>query len=173
MPNGDYFLKIYSYVSYDGMYSPNYSDETITIPITNNSTKYNYSFDVLTDDDYKTILKNNTNTSITFNVLQNGVFTNPNIRVSLYKKELLTAYNQTYSIVDLSDYVTNELTNVDGNIYYVSSNPSYYNGLSSTYNVFNINLINSNFEYNGYKFVFELYDGNKKISTIEKKFIVR
>ena len=173
LPNGDYFLKIYSYVSYDGMYSPNYSDEAITIPITNNSTKYNYSFDVLTDDDYKTILKNNTNTSITFNVLQNGVFTNPNIRVSLYKKELLTAYNQTYSIVDLLDYVTNELTNVDDNIYYVSSNPSYYNGLSSTYNVFNINLINSNFEYNGYKFVFELYDGNKKISTIEKKFIVR
>ena len=70
--NGEYYFKINSYVSYDGLYDTNVSSETITIPMTNNSTRYSYSFDILSDDTYKTILKKDSNTTVKFNILQNG-----------------------------------------------------------------------------------------------------
>ena len=171
--NGEYYFKINSYVSYDGLYDTNVSSETITIPMTNNSTRYSYSFDILSDDTYKTILKKDSNTTVKFNILQNGGFINPNIRVSLYKKNKLTAFDQTYTIVDLKDYVTNSLEKVSENIYYAIKSPLFYNGQASTYNAFNLNFINTNFENNGYKLVFELYSGSVKIATIEKKFIVK
>ena len=171
--NGEYYFKINSYVSYDGLYDTNVSSETITIPMTNNSTRYSYSFDILSDDTYKTILKKDSNTTVKFNILQNGGFINPNIRVSLYKKNKLTAFDQTYTIVDLKDYVTNSLEKVSDNIYYAIKSPLFYNGQASTYNAFNLNFINTNFENNGYKLVFELYSGSVKIATIEKKFIVK
>ena len=113
------------------------------------------------------------NTTVKFNILQNGGFINPNIRVSLYKKNKLTAFDQTYTIVDLKDYVTNSLEKVSDNIYYAIKSPLFYNGQASTYNAFNLNFINTNFENNGYKLVFELYSGSVKIATIEKKFIVK
>ena len=52
-------------------------------------------------------------------------------------------------------------------------NPLQYNGTNASYNNFELDLIHENFENTGYKLVFELYDGDTKVGTIEKKIILK
>lgn len=172
LASGNYYFKINSYVAYDGKYSDEISDTVVTIPVTNNTSKVEYSFDVLLDNESRIISKFDENTSIHFDMLQSGIY-NPNIRVSLYKKKELTAFDQSYTLVDLSEYVTNNLESISDKVYYASKYPLIYNGYKTSYNTIDLGLINSKFENTGYKFVFELYSGSTKIGTIEKKIIVR
>jgi len=172
LPSGNYFFKIYSYASYDGMYSDKISDTVVTIPVTNNTSKVEYSFDVLLDNENRIISKLEESSTIHFDMLQSGIY-NPNIRVSLYKKNELTAFDQSYTLVDLKEFVTNSLESVSDKVYYASKYPLIYNGYKTSYNTLDLKLINSKFENTGYKFVFELYSGNTKIGTIQKKIIVR
>ena len=173
LESGNYYFKIYSYVSYDGKYTNEYSTDVVTIPVTNNTSKVTYSFDVILNNTNRVISKEEETTPIHFEMLQKGPFYNPNIRVSLYKKTELTAYNQSYTLVDLKEYVTNELESVTDDIYYASKYPYFYTGYKNSYNLLDLELINSKFENTGYMFVFELYEGNTKIGTKELKFIVK
>ncbi len=166
---GTYYLKITNYVAFDGYYSNEINTNEIIIPVTVTNTNLNnieYGFDVNMNSEDRIISKTNTTVDVELNIEQNGLLSDPNIRVSLYKKDLLTAYNQNYSIVNLASYVTNTLVSASDNVYYLSTDPNQYNQ-------FIITLITSNFENTGYKYVFELYDGNKKIGTIDKYFIVK
>ena len=126
------------------------------------------------DEESRIISKAETNTTVHFDMLQRGAFYNPNIRISLYiKKDKTTAYNQEYTLVDLKDYVTNELESASDKVYYAAKFPLFYNGYKNSYNKLDLELINSKLENTGYKFVFELYEGNQKIGTIQKKIIAR
>ncbi len=108
-----------------------------------------------------------------FDILQAEDLKEPSIRISLYKKNSLTAYNQDYTIIDLKDYMVNDLVKVEDNVYSITNDPIRYTSPDYLYNNFELNLITENLENNGYKFVFDLYDGNKKIGTINKYFIVK
>ena len=94
---------------------------------------------------------------------------NPNIRVSLYEKKELTAYDQTYNLVDLRDYLYNEIDEVDNKVYMFLDEVVS----SSEYDMYSLSFKNSRFNLNGYKLVFDLYDGDTKVGSIEKKFIVK
>ncbi len=172
---GQYYLKISNYVSVDGHYFEELGINEVAIPVvvTDDDIKVEYGFDVIVDDESRIIKKTEENVNVSFAILQNGAFKNANIRVALYKKDQLTAYDQTYSLVDLREYVTNNLDVVSDKIYYVTTNPFVYDGREETLNHFDLNLETQNFEKTGYKFVFSLYDNNKKIVSIEKYFIVR
>jgi len=172
---GTYYFKISNYVSYDGEYYDELGDVELSIPVTvsDNNTNIEYGFDVIMDSDDRVIDKSETSVQVTFDILQNGALSSPDIRVSLYKKDQLTAYNQDYTIVDLASYVSDSLTTCSTNVYYVTTNPVQYNDTTKLYNNFELNLITANFENKGYKFVFTLYDGAKKIGEIEKRIIVR
>jgi hypothetical protein len=172
---GIYYFKINNYASFDGHYYNELNSTALSIPIKvlDNDTKIKYSFDVIMNDANRIISKTNPTVNVAFNILQNGSLKDPNIRISLYKKDALTAYNQSYSMVDLAAYVSDSLNNCSGNVYYVSTNPVKYNKYTKLYNNFVLNLMTANFENTGYKFVFDLYDGTKKIGTIEKHFIVK
>ncbi len=165
---GTYYFKITSYASYDGYYNDETGNMEISIPVnvTNDNINIPYSFNANMDDTKRIINKTDTPLNIIFDIMQSGSLDNPNIRVSLYKKDSLTAYNQNYSIVNLTDYVSNTLEAATTNIYYVSKNPTEHT-------TFELNLIPTAFENTGYKWVFTLYDGTKKIGTIEKYFIVK
>ena len=146
--SGTYYIKIKAISSYDGMYGNEYSNEiTIPVIVTNNiTTDYGFNVDfnnVITDD------------IVNFDITKTGTFTDPYIRVSLYKKQQLTAYNQDYTLIDLANYTTTSLNKITDNYYTLPQQ---------------LELTNMQ---GGYKFVFELYDGTTKIGTIEKKFIVR
>ena len=148
LETGTYYFKIKALASYDGKYTNTYSNEiTIPVAVTNNVT-IDYGFDVSFDN----VITDNI---INFDIIKTGNFTNPTVRVSLYKKQVLSAYNQDYSLVDLSNYTTTKLNKITDNIYELPNKLELKNMLG------------------GYKFVFELYDGTTKIGTIEKKFIVR
>ena len=80
---------------------------------------------------------------------------------SQYKKNELTAYNQVYDLINLQEVSTNELTEVEENIYTVDST-----SLDLDFNL-------TKLEKTGYELRFELYDGSKFITVMKKRFIVR
>lgn len=170
--DGNYSFVINSYLAYDGFYTNNYSADNITIPVkVSNYVKNEYNFDVLFADEYKIIDKKN-DVTLDLNILQTGVI-NGSVRISLYKKSQLTAYNQDYNLINLADYITNELTIAKENVYNLVENPIVYNNSIDSYNNVKLNLKPANLENGGYKLVFELFDGNQKVGVIEKKFIIR
>lgn len=153
---GTYYLKLKGYLSIDGINKKYTSTDDISIPL--RFTKENncdYDFEVeLTSP----IINKGGNFS--FDITYDGELTDPKLKVSLYKKSELTAYNQNYELVDLKRYVENNLT--------TSSDYKYEINLEDL--VLNIK---DNVESNGYKFVFELYDGNDKITETTIKTIIR
>lgn len=181
LKEGTYYFKINNYVSDDGHYYDELGDIELSIPVNvvNDNSNIIYSFGVLMNDANRIITKAVGEVNVSFNILYSSsleephIIENPNIRVSLFEKDELTAYNQNYSLVDLNDYVVDELEMYEENIYYVTTEPIEYGEPEYLYNSFELNLITSNFENNGYKLVFDLYDDTKKIGTIEKYFIVK
>lgn len=166
LENGTYYIKINKYISEDGYYYDSLYEDEIVIPVIvqNSSIEISdYSFNV--EMATKTIIldKKLEEALVSFNIVYSGNFTEPNIKISLYEKNDLTAYNQNYTLVNISEYSSDTLIAAEKNKYYVDVlNP-----------IFNLNLIPNKFNNNGYKYVFELYDGTNKITKIEKYFIVR
>ena len=113
------------------------------------------------DSEDNIIYKENNKTKMNFEIIESGELESPNIRISLYKSQDLSPYNQTYEIVDLQDYIIDELIEVEENAY-----RAVEKDLELTLNT-------TKFLKTGYEFRFELYDGDKHITTIKKKFIVR
>lgn len=175
LPVGNYFLKIYAFASFDGNYTNQLSSTVATIPVLASETFENtyYGFDVLMDEINQILSKKDTAVELNFNILQNGYLNEPIVRISLYKKSQFTAYNQDYALIDLQNYINDSLEKIEENTYYALKTPISYTGTIDTQNLFSLNLNPSKLDNGGYKFVFELYDGTKKIGIIEKKFIVK
>lgn len=177
LANGNYKLNITSYAAYDGLHTTTFSNNEVEIPvIVNDASQSNikYTFDVISNDSNKILNKSINVISANYALIQKGNFENPNIRVSLYRKNLPTAYDQQYTLVDLEYYISNTLiSSGDTYVYYASSNPQSYNGSATSYNNLELSFITSKFDYTGYRLVFELYDGDEKIGTIENNFIVK
>lgn len=166
LEQGNYKFIITLYTAYDGINSNEILD-SIEIPVYVGENIYNSDndFNVIMDNEDK-IVTTNTN-EFDFEFLVGTITENTNIKMSLYKKNSLSAYDQNYNIVDLGDYlINNNLEKYDENIYYVSKQPKENSTLK-------INFDTSLFEKKGYMFVFELYEGEKLINKINKKFIVK
>ena len=158
---GIYYLKLSSFITKNNIdyLSKNTTEISIPVLISYNGNNIDYTFTVTGED--LNVNKSLNSKTITFNVTLLGVLTDPIIKVSLYEKRSLTAYNQTYDLVNLSSFVSDTLTSTSNNTYYVGSGTT----------TFNLHLINNRFGNNGYKYLFELYDGNMKIGELEKYFI--
>ncbi len=168
LSNGNYYFKVGIFTAYDGYYSKDI-DYTLAIPVQviNQNILKNTNFAVNIDDNNRVITKL-ANAKLNFNIFQNSGLTNPIVRVSLYKKTNLTAFDQEYTSIDLAQYINESLALYKDNIYntYITTN-------SSTINSFVLNLDTTKMESNGYLFLFELYDGDKKIDKIEKTIIIK
>ena len=102
-----------------------------------------------------------------FEILVSEINENTNIKMSLYEKDSLSAYNQNYTLVDLDKYITNNtLEKYEDNIYYALKEPN-------NSNILKLKLNTDLLKKNGYMFVFELYEEEKLINKINKKFIVK
>ena len=162
LTDGSYSLVIVPYVANDGKYTNVYSNSIISIPVASDYQEIlDYEFNVLVDDSYKILNKSDESVIVPFRIINDNSFSDSSVRVSLYKKDSLTAYNQDYSIVDLDNFITNELTLVTNYAYLVDSKS------------FELNLDLTKFEKTGYEIRFELFDGDKRIDVIKKKFIIK
>jgi len=175
LEDGTYYLKISNFISEDGKYYSNLLDNelSITMEVENTNPTDLHQFDVIMDDEDRIINMEDETNNIAFSILYNGELETPNIVVSLYAKSLLTAYDQTYSLVDLQTFVTDTLTPVDTFKYQAISTPQVYEDPDYLYNNFELNLDPTTFDNLSYKYVFELYDDDKLIDTITKSFIAK
>ncbi len=175
LKNGEYYLEINTYLSIDGYYFDEISKDKISIPIIVDKKDYmpSHLFDVQVDVESQIINKEEENVDLNFNIIQGGELEEPNIRISLYQKNQLTAYDQSYSLIDLDDYITNNLEITSPNVYYLSKKPVEYTEKEKNINEYTLNIKTNLLENHSYKFVFDLYDNNIKISSLDKYFIVK
>lgn len=161
---GTYYIRIKNFVSNDGIYYDNLNNNGISIPLyINGYEPLVYGFNIMWVNETPIINKSLVTNKFNFNIINESDFVNPSVRVSLFKKSELTAFNQTYNRVDLKEYVTNNLNEISNQVYDIGINVG----------TFELDSINQKFENTGYKLVFELYDGEKYIDMIQKYFIVK
>ena len=166
LKDGTYYIKINAYSSIDGLYYDSVIDNGIMIPVivSKNFNSSSYGFDVSIDSNNRIIDKDGI-VNLSFNLKQSGL-ENPNIKVSMFKKDQVTAYNQDYTLVNLGLYSDISLERFIDSVYYVSKNPQEES-------IFSFNLDTSLLDKTSYKFVFDLYDGDLKVSSISKNIIIR
>ena len=164
--SGDYKFIITLYTAYDGINS-NESLANIEVPVYVGKNQYNIdnSFNVIMNSEDKIITTNEN--EFDFEILVSEINENTNIKMSLYEKDSLSAYNQNYTLVDLDKYITNNtLEKYEDNIYYALKEPN-------NSNILKLKLNTDLLKKNGYMFVFELYEEEELINKINKKFIVK
>ena len=166
LKDGTYYIKINAYSSIDGLYYDSVIDNGIMIPVvvSKNFNSSSYGFDVSIDSNSRIIDKDGI-VNLSFNLKQSGL-ENPNIKVSMFKKDQVTAYNQDYTLVNLGLYSDISLERFIDSVYYVSRNPQEES-------IFSFNLDTSLLDKTSYKFVFDLYEGDLKVSSISKNIIIR
>ena len=161
LETGNYNFVITPFLASDGKYSSNLTANSITLPVTTTKTEeIDYGFNVTLDENDKVLYKKQNTHDLNFKIIKDTSFT-PTVRVSLYKKSKLTAYNQVYDLINLQEVSTNQLNEVEDNIYTIDSNS------------LDLSLNLSRLDKTGYEVRFELYDGSKLVTIIKKRFIVR
>lgn len=173
LSEGLYNLKLTLFASNDGLFGDKYIKEDILIPVRvlNNEIANTYIYSV--SGDKNLITKELLQDTINYKISLNTSVVNPNIRVSLYEKKELSAYNQEYTLININNYVSNNLELIANNVYYAFKNPVLYESPFHLFNQLDLEFNTSNLDYNSYKLRFEFYNDNTKINTIEKVFIVR
>ncbi len=160
LDEGIYSIKASNYASYSG-YTSNYIT-TISIPllVTENVDSSNVKFaaEMLNDQVLK---KENINQIINLETSLSGV-DNPNIRISLYKKDEYNATNQNYTLIDLNTVTTENLTSSSEEFKYIITSGVYD---------FELNL--DKLDKQSYKIVIESYDGDNLISKIDKQLLIK
>ena len=166
LKDGTYYLKINAYSSLDGFYYDSVIDNGIMIPVivSKNFNSSSYGFDVSIDPSSRIIDKDGL-VNLSFDIKQSGL-DNPNIKVSMFVKNEVTAYNQDYTLLDLKDYSDINLERFIDSVYYVPKN-------QIDDSPFSFNLDTSLLDKTSYKFVFDLYDDNLKVGSISKSIIIR
>lgn len=155
---GNYYFKLFNYISNKLV---NNNEVTINAKLTREKIKYDYELIVNENKDNLKILERNNTYKMKYSVDQVSKIDNPKIRVSLYRKNELTATNQDYTLIPLKDYTNDTLDEFINSIYNVNTNE------------FTININTTNMDINGYKLVFTLYDDTYIVGTVEKYFIVK
>ena len=154
LASGNYKIVIESFGSADGIYYGLTASDKIELDlrVINSS----YGLKITNKDESKIINKktgkNEEDTNlVTCTVEYSSKFTNPNIIVSLYRRDYSEEYSQNYTLVDLQDYVSDNLvtTNKEKE-YLVSDSPEAV--MTNNY------TLKENLKTGTYKIVYKLYD---------------
>ena len=168
LETGTYTIKAESFGSTDGTYfSSAIAEDSKDLQIVSSK----YGFVVNLDDNSvlidKTTGKNKNDTNnLNFTIGYSGNFDTPKIVVSLYRRKYDQIYSYEYEQVDLSNYVTNNLTSTDNtNEYLVTANAQTSQNFTLT--------MKNNLTTGTYKIRFSLYDGNVLIADMDKAVIIK
>lgn len=168
LASGVYRIKVEAFSSPDGIYyGLESADETI-IPLYILSSIYGLKInleDSMVIINSETGMTQNDNNELNFNIEYSSGVVSPNIRVGLYRRTYEGVYSNSYNLVDLQDYVTNELTTTNINdMYLVTDNPT------EEFN-FEVNL-KEELVTGTYKVVFAIYDGDIYIGEMHQYIII-
>ena len=170
LATGDYTIEIESFGSPDGIYYGLTASDKIdlNVRIINSA----YGLKVITMDPNKIIDKDSGITENETNTLVNVVkyssqLSDPNIAVSLYRRDYTEEYAQSYTLVDLQEYVSDTLTATSREKEYVmsASNP-----MPTTTNYYKLN---SNLITGTYKLVYKLYDGDTYVGEAFDYIVIK
>ena len=170
LATGDYIIEIESFGSPDGIYYGLTASDKIdlNVRIINSA----YGLKVITMDPNKIINKdtgsteNETNTLVSV-VKYSSQLSAPSIAVSLYRRDYTEEYAQSYTLVDLQEYVSDTLTATSREKEYVmsASNP-----METTTNYYKLN---SNLITGTYKLVYKLYDGDTYVGEAFDYIVIK
>ena len=130
-----------------------------------------YGLKVTTSDkakivDYETGNTQNGNNSLVVTLNYSSSLSNPNIALSLYRRDYSEVFSQKYNLVELSDYITNKLTPTKRDKeYQISTKPSK----EVTYSLH----LKDNLVTGTYKLVYKLYDGNSYVGEAYEYMIIK
>ena len=169
LATGDYTIKVESFGSPDGIYYGIESSDTAEVNIT--IIESTYGLKVYTDDGSKFAAKDtgkteNNNNYVDVNIEYSSGLENPNLTISLYRRDYSSIYSQDYEQVDLADYLFIAPTNKKGEMEYVVSN-------SPTAQMkYTLNL-GQNLTTGTYKIVVKLYDNDEYIGEAFDYLIIK
>jgi hypothetical protein len=169
LASGNYKLFIESFASPDGIYYGLTSSDSVTIPFVVKNTIYGLMVnadngDLVINKD-SGINDNETNT-ITFNISYSSGLLNPNLRISMYRRDYIEVYSDRYNLVDFKDYFSNDLdaTNLES-VYMLFDPPT--NTMTTTFN------LKDNLMSGTYRLVFGLYDNDTFIGNVYKYIVIK
>lgn len=169
LATGDYTIRVDSFGSPDGIYYGIEPSDSAEVKVT--IVESTYGLNVYTDDESKIIEKDTGftgrgNNDVIFNIEYSSGLENPNIAVALYRRDYSSIYSQSYTLVDLSDYLVTPYTDTKKeNEYVVSRNPTG----NLTYSI----DLGQNLMTGTYKMVFKLYDGDEYIGEAYEYLIIK
>lgn len=168
--SGLYNIKIESFGSADGIYYGLESSDTQLIPINIIDTLFGLK---VTLPDRSVIIDKNTgfgtndNNALVFEASYSSGLSNPNLTISLYRRDYSYLNSNEYEKVDLLNYVSNTLTaKYDKELEYVISNDPSERQVLFIY-------MKENLMTGTYKFVFTLYDGSTYIGDVYQYVIIK
>ena len=103
--------------------------------------------------DKETGVNESNGTTVESVVEYSSKLSNPNIAVSLYRRDYDEEYAQTYTLVDLQEFVSNNLTTT-------AREKEYEVSTSPTEKITNHFIFKQNLMTGTYKLVYKLYDGD-------------
>lgn len=166
--SGTYKLKIESFGSADGIYYGLESSDTVILPITIIDTMFGLNVSLPKDS----VIINkvtgkglNDNNALVFNVKYSSGLSNPNLTLSLYRRDYSTLNSNNYIKVDLLDYIANDLKEKNELEYVISNDPFEEQNLFI--------YMKENLVTGTYKFVFTLYDNNTYIGDMYQYVIIK
>ena len=165
---GNYKIVIETFGSSDGIYYGLEASQKITknIRIVNDLFGLKATLpnnDVIIDKD--TGMGEDKNSYLDFLLEYSSGLTNPNVRVSMYRRTYTDVYEYTYQLVDFQDYVSDELTTTNANkVYMVKSVPT-----SRFQYIVNLK---EHLMTGTYQIRFSLYDGDNYVGHINKYIII-
>lgn len=169
LATGNYTLRIQSFGSPDGIYYSLDTSDTLEFDIYIVNEIYGLNVHETNEEmiiDSVTGKTLNETNIVNYVVNYNSNLENPSIRVRMSRRLYNQVYTSSYEIVDIKDYITDNLQSASGaNTYLLINNPS------SEQNVvfhFKPELVTGT-----YKLEFILCDGNSPIGTVEKYIIIR
>ncbi len=200
---GDYIVVIETFGSYDGRYygntDINTNIEEFPLRLMNNQ----YGIEVNVDStqtihDVNTGLDKNGNQEISYNIKTKNGLANPNIKISLQRRDYNDYYDMSYTDIDLSDIATEvRFNNKEENALNSCFNRvngdvcSYYDlgSISTEMETSNYTLIlklkngpteeeklnpaSSSWKSGTYKVVFTIFDGDTQVGSVYEYLIIR
>ena len=170
LATGDYVIEIESFGSPDGIYYGLTASDKINlnVRIINSA----FGLKAVTMDTCKIIEKdtamnaNKTDTLVSV-VKYSSKLSNPNIAVSLYRRDYTEEYSQNYTLVDFQDYTSENLVSTKREKEYVmaESNP-----MSTTTNYYKMK---PNLMTGTYKLVYKLYDGDTYVGEAFDYIVIK